>query len=109
MDALAREIIQRAYALDPAGLDATLASLGLPTWPETARALSFQGWDSGGGCMMLVADLPAADGYQVGITNGDAEFPTDAGTFWVGIMDPDGDELYSMFVANGQRQGQLQV
>lgn len=109
MDALAREIIQRAYALDPAGLDATLASLGLSAWPETVETLAFQGWDTGGGCVMLVADLPGADGHQVGITDGDAGFPTDDENFWVGIMDPDGDELYHMFVVGGQRQVLLQV
>ncbi|QLG12194.1 hypothetical protein HLB42_16440 [Deinococcus sp. D7000] len=109
MDALAREIIQRAYALDPTGLDATLASLGLSAWPETVETLSVHGWDTGGGCMMLVADLPGAEGHQIGITNGDAEFPRDAQNFWVGIMDPDGDELYYMYVVDGQRQGHLQV
>lgn len=104
MHALARKIIQRAYALDPAGLDAALQKLGLLSWPQVVQDLTFQGWDTGGGCLMLVADLPGTDGHQVGITNGDAEFPSDAENFWVGVMNPDGDELYDIFVTRGQRQ-----
>lgn len=103
MDPLAHEIARRAYALDPTGLDAALNSLGLASWPQTAQGLSFQGWHTGGGCMMLVAELPGTGGHQVGITDGEADFPRDAEHFWVGIMDPDGDELYFMFVQQGQR------
>lgn len=103
MTILAQDIVQYAYALDPAGLDSVLGSLGLPGWSQTVQNLSFQGWDTGGGCMMLVADLPGTGGHQVGITNGDAEFPRDTEDFWVGVMDPDGEELYYMYVASGQR------
>lgn len=106
MDTLAQDIVQHAYTLDPRGLDAAMEALGLPSWPYTVQNLSFQGWDTGGGCMMLVADLPDTVGHQVGITNGDAEFPQNAENFWVGVMDPDGEELYFMFVTGGLRQAQ---
>lgn len=109
MNSFAQGIARRAYALDPDGLTAALRQVGISDWLRTVQDLSFQGWDTGGGCMMLVADLPGAQGHQVGITDGDAEFPTDDENFWVGIMDPDGDEIYYMFVAGGQRQVRLQV
>ena len=104
MDSLAGEIIQRAYALNPVKLGATLNSLGLSDWSQAVRNLSFQGWDTGGGCMMLIAELPQTGGHQIGITDGEADFPKNAENFWVGIMDPDGEELLYMFV----RQGELQ-
>ena len=104
MDLLAGEIVQRAYALNPAELDATLRSLGLTNWLQATQNLSFQGWDTGGGCMMLTADLPGTGGHQIGITNGEADFPRDTENFWVGVMDPDGDEVFYMFVNNGQLQ-----
>lgn len=44
---------------------------------------------------MLVADLP--DNHRLGLTDGDARFPTDAENFWVGVMTEDGDELVSLF------------
>ena len=108
MNTLAQDIAQRAHALDPDGLDMALRQLGLSDWTRTAQALDFQGWDTGGGCMMLVADLPGTAGYQVGITDGDAGVPRDAETFWLGLLDPAGEELYYMFVVGGQRQAGLQ-
>ncbi|MEF2278386.1 hypothetical protein V3W47_08735 [Deinococcus sp. YIM 134068] len=104
MDTLAQDIAQRAYALEPDGLNAALRQLGLPGWARTLENLSFQGWDTGGGCMMLVAELPGTGGHQVGITDGEADFPRDAENFWVGILDPDGDELHFMFVKGGKLQ-----
>lgn len=103
MNTLAQDIAQRAHALDPDGLNAALRQLGLSDWARTVQALSFEGWDTGGGCMMLVAELPGTGGHQLGITDGDADFPRDAENFWLGVMDPDGEELYFMFVARGQR------
>lgn len=55
--------------------------------------------------MMLLAALPGMGTYRLGITNGDAELPTDAGTFWVGIMDDESHELYSSFVTAGRLAG----
>lgn len=103
MDILAQDIAQRAYALDPDGLSAALRKLGLSDWSRTVQPLSFEGWDTGGGCMMLVAELPGTGGHQLGITDGDANFPRDAENFWLGVLDPDGEELYFMFVTEGQR------
>jgi hypothetical protein len=100
MNALAQGIAHKAYALDSSGLDATLRSLDLPGWGTLVADLEFQPWDTGGGCMMLVAELP--DGCQFGTTNGDAELPSNAETFWVGVMDPDGQEVYAAFMADGR-------
>ncbi len=96
------EIARRAYLLCPAELDAAVIPLGFSGWTQAVQNLSFQGWDTGGGCMMLVAELPGTDGHSVGITDGEADFPKDAENFWVGIMDPDQDELYYMFVKDGE-------
>jgi len=104
MNTLDREIMQRAYALDPTGLDTVLGSLSLPGWPQTVQGLSFQGRDTGGGCMMLVAELPNTGGHQVGITDGDVNFPQDTETFCLGIADLNGDEIYTMFVEGGELQ-----
>ena len=102
MDLLAREIVQQAYALNPVELDAALSSIGLTDWQQVVQNLLFRGWDTGGGCMMLITDLPGTDDYQMGITDGDAGFPSDTENFWVGIMDSGGDEVFYMFVKNGQ-------
>ena len=77
MDLLAGEIVQRAYALNSEELDATLRSLGLTGWLQAVKGVSFHGWDSGGGCMMVLADLSGTGGHQIGITDGEADFPTD--------------------------------
>lgn len=104
MDLLAGEIVHRAYALNSVELDATLRSLGLTGWPQAVKDVSFHGWDTGGGCMMILADLRGTGGHQIGITDGEADFPKDTENFWMGIMDPDGDEIFYMFVKNGQLQ-----
>ncbi|WP_161882806.1 hypothetical protein [Deinococcus alpinitundrae] len=102
MNAIVHDIVEESYRINPTPLDATLMSLGLSGWLQTLNGLTFQGWDTGGGCMMLIAELPGTDGHQVGITDGEADFPRNSEDFWVGIMDPDGDELFYMFVKQGR-------
>lgn len=103
----ARAILQRVYELDSALLDARARSLGASDWQALTDGLEFSGQDTGGGCMMLVAALPG--GYGLGITDGDAGFPTDVRSFWVGIMDQEGEELLSLFSeeqdSDSQHQG----
>ena len=104
MDLLAKEIVQRAHALNSEEFEATLSAIGLMNWQQVIQNLLFRGWDTGGGCMMLIADLPGTGDHQIGITDGEAGFPRDAEDFWVGIMDSDGDEVFYMFVRGGQLQ-----
>lgn len=105
MNELATTILQQLYELDPGGVDRAARQVGASTWLDLVRGLSFEAWDTGGGCMMLLAELPGMGTYRLGITNGDAELPTDAGTFWVGIMDDESHELYSSFVTAGRLAG----
>jgi len=102
MATLAHDIALRAHTLDGAGLEAVLKQLGISGWLRLVQELDFVPWDTGGGCMMLVAELPGTGGHQVGVTDGDADLPTDANTFWLGVLDPDGEELYTLFVTGSQ-------
>lgn len=99
---LTKQILASAYALDRGRLDEAARHLGREGWPALVPELIFEPWDTGGGCMMLVAEVPGTDDYRVGITDGEAEVPTQADTFWVGLIDPDGEELYVVQVVNGQ-------
>lgn len=92
---LARHITQRAYALNPSGLDQTLHQLGGADWLTAVRDLSFQEVGTGGGCRMLVANLPASD-VQVVITDGEADLPQTADRFWLAVLDAEEDELISV-------------
>jgi len=100
MNALAHDIARKAYTLDSGGLDATLRGLNLPEWAALVAGLEFQSWDTGGGCMMLVADLPRE--CRLGITDGETGLPSSAENFCVGITDSDGEEVYAAFVTGGQ-------
>lgn len=100
MDALAHAIARKAYTLYPNGLDATLRDLDLPGWAVLVVGLEFHSWDTGGGCMMLTADLPKD--CRFGITDGETGLPGSTDTFCVGITGPDGDQVYAAFVADGQ-------
>ncbi|MDL2344786.1 hypothetical protein QOL99_11580 [Deinococcus sp. MIMF12] len=102
------QILASAYTLDPGTLDEAARHLGREGWTALVPELVFEPWDTGGGCMMLVADVPGVDGYRVGITDGEAEVPTQADTFWVGLLDPDGEELYVVQVMDGRLMGSLQ-
>ena len=92
---LTKTILHRAYQLDTSGLDAIARQLGATDFPDLADGLEFGGWDSGGGCMMLVAELPLE--HRVQITDGEVDVPTDADRWCVGIVDADGDELITVF------------
>jgi hypothetical protein len=94
MDALTRTILQRAYDLDGANLDQQARALGIADWQALTSRLEFSGFDSGGGCLMLTADLP--DGHVLAISDGDTGLATTANTFCLGIQDRDGDEVLNV-------------
>ena len=92
---LTRSILHRAYELDSSGLNTVAQQLGAADFPALTAGLNFFGWDSGGGCMMLVADLPLE--HRLQLTDGEVDIPTDADHWCVGIVAPDGDELITVF------------
>lgn len=94
MDAtLAARIARHAHTLDPAGLDAVARDAGQPGWLDLIPDLDFGSSSTGGGCVMLVAGLPGPGVLQVGITDGEAGLPETTDTFWLGILDEDGEPL----------------
>jgi hypothetical protein len=94
---LTQTILHRAYERDSLGLDTIARQLGAADFPTLTSELEFGGWDSGGGCMMLLAELPA--GHRLQLTDGEVDVPTNADQWCVGIVDADDDELISVFSA----------
>jgi len=92
---LTQTILHRAYELDRSGLDAIARQLGATDFLALTAGLEFGGWDSGGGCMMIMAELPLE--HRLQLTDGEVDVPTDAEHWCVGIVDPDGDELITVF------------
>jgi len=93
---LADDILTRAYAVAPEDLDHVAMTLHGVTWQAMVSGLSFQPWDTGGGCMMLLAETPWQT--SVGITDGEANLPESEDAFWVGVMNDDNDEMYFLMV-----------
>jgi len=105
MNALIQGILKAAYALAPARLQDAARAVGATDWDDLTGGLTFSGQDTGGGCLMMVASLPG--GYLLGVTDGEAGWPTDEGTFWVGVSDEEsGDELAWVF-STGDQGGSL--
>lgn len=97
---LARQLLASAYAIDGATLDQLAQSLGTRNWAELAENLIFDGWDTGGGCLMLVAQT--STGHVVGLTDGEAGFPTTGEHYWLGVMTEIGEEeLYAAIFDQG--------
>ena len=93
-DDLTRTILQRAYGIDGTRLDAEARCLGAADWEALTRGLEFGDWDSGGGCTTMAAALP--DDHVLQITDGEANMPTSADRFWLGIVDADGEETLTV-------------
>ena len=97
MDAgLTRQITEKAYELDPAGLEQAMQRLGLTGWRESTQHLQFQEIGTGGGCAMLSAILQDPDSHQVIITDGEAGVPVTPGQFWLAIVDAEETEVFSV-------------
>ena len=92
---LEQAILHGAYQLDSSGLDAVARRLGADDFAALTAGLDFYGWDSGGGCMMLAAELP--DEHLLQLTDGEVDVPRDLDHWCVGIVDRDGDELITVF------------
>jgi len=92
---LIQTILHRAYHRNSSGLDAVARQLGAADFPSLTDNLEFGGWDSGGGCMMLTAELPSEHWLQ--LTDGEVDVPTDVDHWCVGIVNADGDELVTVF------------
>lgn len=105
MERLAFDILNRLQALDSDRFEKAMAGIGVPDGLKVVPDLAFIPWDTGGGCMMLIADLPGTADWRLGITDGDAELPTASDTFWVGIFQEDNSEVYSLFVVDGRIDG----
>lgn len=94
------QLLEEAYSLDGAELDALARRLGTRDWNELAEGLVFEGWDTGGGCTMLVART--STGHTVGLTDGDAGFPTSKDRFWLGVTPEVGEEeIYAVMFEHG--------
>lgn len=98
-------LLEEAFRLDAAGLDAASKRITGSSWLEVAPALQFQSCGTGGGCSMLVAALPGTNECQVALTDGEGGDPQEPGNFWLGILDSDGEELYALFVRDHQQVG----
>ncbi len=97
MDAgLAQRITEKAYELDPDGLEQAVKRLGLTGWLDSTRGLQFEEIGTGGGCDMLSAVLPDPDGHQVIITDGEAGVPVSLSQFWLAIVDVEETEVFSV-------------
>ena len=92
---LLQRILQRAYTLDPVSLDACAVGLGMKDWSVLTQDLEFSEHDSGGGCMMVIAPLPAD--HLLEITDGEADLPRNTERFYVGISNADGEERVAIF------------
>jgi hypothetical protein len=91
---LTRTILQRAYELDGVNLDQQARALGAENWQTLTGDLTFSAYDSGGGCLMLAADLPG--GHMLAISDGDTGLPRTADTFCLVVQDQDGEEVLSV-------------
>ena len=92
---LTQTILHRAYERDSSGLNAIAQQLGAANFPSLTGNLDFFGWDSGGSCMMLLAELPLE--HRLQLTDGEVDVPRNADHWCVGIVDADGDELITVF------------
>ena len=93
---LAQDIMRRAYDLDGPNLDRQAQRLGADGWLALTAWIEFSETGTGGGLEMLTASLP--EERTLGITDGQADLPTSADTFWLGVLDEDGHEEYGLHV-----------
>ncbi|WP_156123020.1 hypothetical protein [Deinococcus radiopugnans] len=66
--ALTGQILASACAFDPGTLNEAVRHQGRDNWTVLAPAPDLDAWDTGGDCVMLVADIPGVGGYWVGTT-----------------------------------------
>lgn len=98
---MAMEIVKTIYALDLQRLSSMFEKLGVSDGLQVINHLDFDAYDTGGGCLMLTAELPNTNGHRLVVTDGEAGIPANASLAWVAIVDPEGDEIYNVVLKEG--------